>query len=464
MSSITFHGAAGTVTGSRFLLDLRGKKYLIDCGMFQGTKENRLMNWDRFPIDPALIDDVFISHAHIDHTGYLPRLTKDGFDGRIHSTKATSDLCQILLRDSARLQEEDADFANEKGFSKHSPALPLYTVDDAEKALGRFSPHHVGEHVDLGGGARLKFKDAGHILGSAFIDIRIKNDGRTRKILFSGDYGRPDQPILRDPSQVYDVDYLVLESTYGNRLHDNKPTEEELARVINESLDRGGILIIPSFAVGRTQSLLYIIRELEEKGLIPSVPVYVDSPMSIRATDVFERHIMNMDLTARMLTLSGVKIFQTRQLSFTMSRRDSMGINSLRGNAIVISSSGMVTGGRVLHHMTQRLPHEENTVLFIGYQAEGTRGRSILEGAESVKIHGEDILVRAKVESISGFSGHGDYNEILAWLMGFNRPPEKTFIVHGEPEARESMAEKIRRQFGWEVIVPALGDEAELDM
>jgi len=461
MATLTFHGATGTVTGSRFLLDIRGKKFLIDCGLFQGKKEDRLRNWDDFPVNPSEVDTVFVTHAHIDHTGYLPRFCRDGFEGKIHCTHATHDLCRILLPDSAHLQKEDAEWANRKGFSKHKPALPLYTAEDADNALEKFAPLHFGEDFGIGEGMRVKLKDAGHILGSAFIDIKAGN-GDSRKILFSGDYGRPDQPVLRDPAQVYNVDYLILESTYGDRLHDHTPIDEELARVVNESRDRGGVLVIPSFAVGRTQALLYVLRDLEERGEIPPMPVYVDSPMSINATGVFEKRIVDMDLTSRMLTLEGKKIFRPKQLTFSRTRRDSISINAVGKGAIIISSSGMVSGGRILHHMVQRLPYEHNTVLFIGYQAEGTRGRAIMEGGTSVKIHGEQVPVGAKIESISGFSGHGDYNEILAWLMGFNKPPETTFIVHGEPESRKALAEKIKTRFGWNVVVPEFGETREL--
>lgn len=464
MGEITFHGACGTVTGSRHLLNLDCGSFLIDCGSFQGQKELRLRNWEPFPVPASDIDRVFLTHAHIDHSGHIPRLVKEGFTGPVHSTHATSDLCSILLRDSAHIQEEDARDANEKGYSKHKPALPLYTVDDAERAMTKFRPVHYGEDLFLDETTRVKFKDAGHILGAACIDVKTRIGGKTRKIVFSGDIGRPDQPILRDPAQVFEVDYLVLESTYGNRLHDHGNPRAELARVINESMERGGVLVIPSFSVGRTQTLLYDIRELEDAGVVPSNPVYVDSPMSIRATEVFEEHLNDLDITARRQIIEGEQIFRPRQVQFAMSRKQSMAINPLRSHAIIIASSGMVTGGRILHHMAQRLPHAENTVLFIGYQAEGTRGRAILGGSRTVKMRGSEVPVHARIESISGYSGHGDYNELMAWLMGFNRAPEKTFIVHGEPVAASAMAEHIRQRFGWDVTIPELGRSYGLDM
>jgi len=464
MAQITFWGATGTVTGSRYVLDVEDIRLLIDCGLFQGPKENRLRNWEAFPVEPSSINRVLMTHAHIDHTGYLPRLCRDGFAGRVHTTHATRDLCDILLRDSAHIQEEDAYWANKKGFSKHKPAQPLYTVEDAEKAMALFSPVYFGEDFRIRDGLRLKFKDSGHILGSSFIDIKSKKEERGRKILFSGDLGRSSRPILRDPDQVFNVDYLVLESTYGDRLHEEGSPTEEMARVIRESVERGGTLVIPAFAIGRTQMLLYIIRELEDAGKIPTLPVYVDSPMAIEATEVFERRVPELDIESRIEAIKGKKIFRPKNLHICKSREQSKQINEITTPAIIVSSSGMATAGRILHHLSQRLSDPKNTILLIGFQAHGTRGRDIMEGKESVKIHGRQVAIKAKVESILGFSGHADYNEILAWLMGFNRPPEKTFLVHGEPEASAALAEKIRSQFGWETVVPKHGESFELNL
>ncbi len=462
MTALSFLGAAGNVTGSRFLLETQGKKLLIDCGLFQGFKQNRLKNWEPFPVPPSTIDAVLLTHAHIDHSGYLPRLCAQGFSGRIHCTSATKDLCDILLRDSAHLQEEDALWANKKGFSKHSPALPLYTVAEAEDALLRFSPHYYGEDVFLSDTLRIKFKDAGHILGSSFIDIKITEGAGTRRVVFSGDLGRPARPILWDPVQVYEVDYLILESTYGDRLHDTAPAEHELARVINQSIQRNGVLIIPSFAVGRTQELLFVIRELEEQKKIPAIPVYVDSPMAINATEIFKKRVADYDLTARIQELNGKHIFQTSRVQFLKDTEQSKQLHTIQQAAIIISASGMVEGGRILHHLKQRLPFPQNTVLFIGYQAQGTRGRAILDRKPFVKIHGMEIPVRAQIESISGFSAHADYQETLAWLMGFNRPPMQTFIVHGEPEAAAALADKIITKLGWTVVIPQQNERFEL--
>ncbi|NVL90053.1 MAG: MBL fold metallo-hydrolase [Desulfobacterales bacterium] len=463
MPKLTFLGATGTVTGSRFVLETQGKKLLIDCGLFQGLKQNRLKNWDPFPVSPTEIDRVFLTHAHIDHSGYLPRFCKYGFAGKVHCTYATADLCEIMLRDSGHLQEEDAYWANKRKFSKHHPALPLYTVKDAEKALTHFEPVYYGEDLFITGKLRVKFKDAGHILGSSFVDVKTTRGNVTRRIVFSGDVGRPARPILRDPVQVFEVDYLILESTYGNRLHDNNSPEEELARVINESVERGGVLVIPAFAVGRTQELLFSIRELEERKKIPSLPIYVDSPMAIDVTAVFERSKADYDLRARILELNGKRILQPKQIRFCKTRDESRAINEEKNRAVIISASGMVSGGRILHHLAYRLPNPNDTVLFIGYQGEGTRGRTILEGGPSVKIHGQQVPIRANIESISGFSAHADYNEILAWLVGFNRPPLKTFIVHGEPDASAALAKKIQKKLGWDVVIPEFKTTFELD-
>jgi metallo-beta-lactamase family protein len=463
MEKLTFFGATGTVTGSRFLLEVDGNSLLIDCGLFQGLKKNRLKNWEPFPIPPAEIDRVFLTHAHIDHSGYLPRLCKEGFKGEVHCTHATYDLCDIMLRDCGHLQEEDARWANKKGFSKHRPALPLYTVEDAETTLSRFEPYHYGEDIFITDTLRVKFKDAGHILGSSFVDVKSTEEGKVKRIVFSGDLGRPARPILRDPVQAFEVDFLVLESTYGGRLHDNKSPEKDLARVINASVERGGVLVIPAFAVGRTQQILYALRELEEQKEIPSLPVYVDSPMAINTTTVFEKRKGYYDLTAKVLELNGTRILQPQQIHFCRHRDQSKALNQLDEPAIIISASGMATGGRILHHLKYRLPRTQDTLLFIGYQAKGTRGRTILDGEDTVKIHGKYISTRAQVENISGFSAHADSNEILAWLIGFNRPPKKTFLVHGEPEASASLAEEIQQRLGWDVVVPKFKESFRLE-
>ena len=464
-ANLKFFGATGTVTGSRFLLEAQNKKILVDCGLFQGLKKNRAKNWDAFPVPPSEIDKVLLTHAHIDHTGYLPRFCKNGFNGKVHCTHATFDLCKIMLRDSGYLQEEDARWANKKGFSRHKPALPLYTVEDAENALRHFEAVHYEEDLFAAEGLRIKFKDAGHILGSSFVNIKITDKDITRRIVFSGDLGSPMRPILRDPVQAHEVDYLIVESTYGNRLHgtDHRNRGKELAKVITESSQRGGVLVIPSFAVERSQEILFYIRELEESGEIPALPVYLDSPMAVRTTSIFEKWEREYDFQAKLLVLEGKNILQPKHLRCIKDVNESKALHDLKGPAIIISASGMLQGGRILHHLEHRLSKPENTVLFVGYQAEGTRGRAILSGKTQIKIHGQPVHIQAKIENISGFSGHADYNEILAWLMGFNKPPKKTFIVHGEPDASDALAGKIKDLLDWDVVVPAFMESFALD-
>jgi metallo-beta-lactamase family protein len=465
LAKISFLGATGTVTGSKFLLETCGKKLLIDCGLFQGMKKNRLKNWEPFPVPPSEIDAVILTHAHIDHCGYLPRLTKEGFKGPIYCTHTTHEFCKLLLLDSAHLQEEDARWANKKGFSKHKPALPLYTTPDAEKCLKQFVSQKYGKSLNLADGLRVKFRDAGHILGSAFAEFKVTQGETVRKILFSGDIGGPNRPILNDPVQVREVDYLIVESTYGNRLHGDNQTnrEEELAKAINESVERSGVLLIPAFAVGRTQELLFHIRELESSGAIPTLPVYIDSPMAINATKITQEMQSGYDFTARMLILDGHDILRTGNLNIAKSVDESKALHNIKGPAIIISASGMLAGGRILHHLKHRLSKPENTLLFVGYQAEGTRGRALQGGKTEIKIHGQMVPVKAHIETISGFSAHADYREILAWLMGFNRAPKQTFVVHGEPEASQGMHDKIKDQLGWSATIPEQGQSFELD-
>lgn len=463
MMRVTFLGAAGTVTGSRFLVELGERATLIDCGLFQGTKRNRLKNWKPFPVEVSRLESVLLTHAHIDHIGYLPALVKAGYSGPVYCTKATADLAAVALPDAGHLQEEEARWANKKGYSKHRPAQPLFTEADARAVLPLLQPVQYGDHFRPLPGLRGKYRDTGHILGAGFIDLKADGKRDGRKIVFSGDVGRPTDAILRPPAQAYNVDYLVMESTYGDRLHGDADPVAELVRVVNESVARGGVLVIPSFAVGRSQTLLYVLRELEEAGRIPSLPVYLDSPMAQAALQVHRKHIADLNLTCRRQAILGVDLFRPRQLKLAVTREQSIHINTIRDSAIILSASGMATGGRILHHFAERLPDERNTVLFIGYQAEGTRGRTILEGRETVRMHGTEVPVRAKVERIDGFSGHADYAELLGWLMGFNRKPQRTFLVHGEPAAAAALAGRIEEQFGWDVSVPEEGSHVLLD-
>jgi len=452
MGTITFLGATGTVTGSKYLFEQDGKRLLIDCGLFQGLKELRQRNWTPLPFDMKSIDAVILTHAHIDHTGYLPRLVKQGFRGPVYANSATVDLLKIMLMDSAHLQEEDARFLNKIGATKHKPALPLYNKEDADKAISLLKPVTYGMEFEPVPNMRVK------------VNVYWNTDkGERRKIVFSGDLGRPNRPILKDPSTIYQADYVLVESTYGNRLHEDAHPEESLKRIINETVQRKGSVVIPSFAVGRTQELLYILRDLEEKKQIPEIPVFVDSPMAINATVITSKHIENQDLDARLLHIKGIDAFKTKHTVFTESREESQKINDFTEPCIIISASGMLTGGRILHHLKYRLPFEKHTVLFIGYQAVGTRGRAMLDGKKKIKIHGEQIPVKANIEKISGFSAHADYEEILAWLAGFTHPPRSVFIVHGEPEASAALAKKIKEIYKWTVHVPEYQNRFQIE-
>jgi len=463
MTRLTFLGAAGTVTGSRHLLETRGKTLLIDCGLFQGPKKNRLKNWEPFPVDLQKLDAIILTHAHIDHIGFLPALIKGGYSGPIFCTEATADLAGILLPDTGHLQEEEARWANKKGYSKHRPAKPLFTEKDARAVLPLLKPFPYGSIFHPVPGVRAKFRDMGHILGSAFLDLKTTDTKEPRKIVFTGDIGRPTDAILRPPSQAYNVDYLIMESTYGNRLHDDVPPLKKLARVINENVERKGIIVIPSFAVGRSQTLLFLLRELEERGEIPELPVFLDSPMAVEALQIHRRHIPDLNLDCRRKFIAGTQLFHPKNLTLSITREDSMRINTVKGPAIIISASGMVTGGRILHHLRERAPNPKNTLLFIGYQAEGTRGRAILDGKEFIRMFGEEIPIKAHVERIEGFSGHADYNEMLAWLLGFNQGPKRTFLVHGDPESSLAFAKRIEEKLKWDVTVPQEGDHTIID-
>mgnify|MGYP001176578228 CR=1 FL=1 len=441
---LSFLGAAGTVTGSRYLVTTPQRTVLVDCGLFQGLKQLRLRNWARFPVPPSTIDAVVLTHAHLDHSGYLPVLVRDGFEGPIYCTAATADLCRILLPDSGRIHEEDAAYANRKGFSKHRPALPLYTAEDAERALGRFVPVPHDVVHDLGGGLAFRYLTAGHILGACMVELR----GPDTSILFSGDIGRPHDPILPPPTPPPDADHLVVESTYGDRVHDRTDPADVLAEAIARTTARGGIVIIPAFAVGRTQTVLYHINRLRAAGRIPEVPVFLDSPMAANATRLLHAHLGEHRLTPAqcVAVCSTAKIVNSVEESKELSRRTEP--------AVIISASGMATGGRVLHHLKAFAPDPRNTILLTGYQAAGTRGASIAAGADSVKIHGEYVPVRAEVVMIHGLSAHADRDEILAWLASVRTPPRRVFVTHGEPVPADALRHSIEERFGWEVTVP----------
>jgi metallo-beta-lactamase family protein len=455
MIKIKFLGAAGTVSGSKYLVDTGETRFLVDYGMFQGPKKLRLLNWQSPVVSPPTVDHVLLTHAHIDHSGMLPVLVREGFDGKIWSTPVTAELCEISLLDAAHLQEEDARFANKMAFSKHKPALPLFTTQDAARVLPRLCPIDYNHPVDLTQNALVRFLDAGHILGSAIVKIDMSSNGESMSLVFSGDLGRYDALILRDPTPIDHADYLLVESTYGNRIHPAEEPLEELSEIINETAKRGGMLVIPAFAVGRTQTLLYLLRDMKVHGKIPDLPIFVDSPMAQNVTELFCRHIEDFDEEAKaVFRRTGRCPILGPNMRFTRTKEESQEINSTRYPAIIISASGMATGGRILHHLKFRLPDPRNTILFVGYQAVGTRGQMLKDGAREIKIHGEMIPVRAQIRSIEAFSGHADSTEILRWLKTFRSPPKLTFVVHGEKESSEALAHEIRRSLGWKTRIP----------
>jgi metallo-beta-lactamase family protein len=436
---------------------------MIDCGLFQGFKALRLRNWEKLAINPASISWVLLTHAHIDHSGYLPRLVHDGFKGQVFATTATADLLKILLPDSAKLQEEDAEYANRKGFSKHHPALPLYTGQDATAALKLVQKISYDQNVSLNKYLSARFIPAGHILGSSFIEVLLDEPNRPPvKLVFSGDLGRYDEPILNDPAPAYEADYLLVESTYGNRIHDQTDPKDRLAEIINSTIQRGGKIIIPAFAVGRTQLLVYYLRELEDEGRIPVLPIAVDSPMGADATRLYSKHHDDHDLDMQRIRNLERNPLATRNFSLVQGRSGSKALNTLQGPAIIISASGMATGGRVLHHLAQWLPDPASSVIFAGYQAEGTRGRRLQDGEKEVKIHGEMVPVRAHIESISSLSAHADSGEIMRWLGGFKRPPRQTFVVHGEIDSATALRDLIAQKLGWDVVVPNYQEVVQL--
>lgn len=466
MASITFYGGVGTVTGSKYLLEHNGKKILVDCGLFQGLKEIRERNWQDPPFDARDIDAVIITHAHIDHTGWLPRLVKLGFAGQITTSRATGDLLKILLPDSARLQEEEADYRNRHDLTKHAPALPLYDEDDARTTLQMLRPvPNDGEPYDICQGIKASFRVAGHIMGASLVLVELegaKADGSSVRFLFSGDLGHYDQPIVNDPAPPPDCDYLMCESTYGNRLHGDIDSETQMARIINEAAHRNGPILIPAFAVGRTQEVLYMLRELEEQKRIPILPVIVDSPMASQATQVYNRWHEEHDREYASILAHKRHPLRTASMSTASSRDESKKLNEMHGARIIISASGMLTGGRVLHHAMRVLPNENATIIFVGYQAAGTTGRRVQEGEKEVRIMKHWIPVNCHVEKVEGFSAHADWKAVLRWLSGLHNTPKMVFTTHGEPEAAEAMAQHIRERFGWNVTVPHYEQMVEL--
>lgn len=450
---IKFLGGAGTVTGSKYLLEIDQYRLLVDCGLFQGLKELRLRNWDDFPVEPAGIDAVVITHAHIDHTGYLPRLFRQGFQGKVYCTSATADLMEIMLLDSAKLQEEEAAFARRKGYSKHANPQPLYTVRDVERVLQAIIAFPYEETVVLTDRVKLLFREAGHILGAASVRLELWGEEQTKNIVFSGDLGRYGQPIMQDPEPFAEADILLVESTYGNRSIPDDDPALKLAEVINRALERGGCVLIPAFAVGRTQTLLYYLSRLIDEKKIPAIPVYMDSPMAVNVTGLYRKHLPGHKLSAEELE-EAHSAFMHRNIHYYNSPEASESLYELRRNAIIISASGMCTGGRILNHLWHRLPREEDTLLFVGYQAVGTRGRRILNGEETIPIFGQEVPVRCRVEQLEGLSAHAEREELFRWLSDLEGSPKMTFVVHGEPEAGNEFAREIRLRLGWNVYLP----------
>ena len=457
-ATLTFLGAAGTVTGSRHVLESGQTRLLLDCGLFQGLKELRLRNWAPSPVPATDVAGVLLSHAHIDHSGALPRLGREGFRGPIYCTGATAELLGIMLPDAAHLQEEEAEFANRHGTSKHAPALPLFTTADADRVLTQVRPVGFNESFSPAAGVSARFINSGHILGAAFIEVSI--DGRT--LVFTGDIGRYGVPIMRDPDPVAAADVLLLESTYGNRLHPPDDHHAMLAAAVERAVAQTAWLLIPAFAIGRTQEILYDLRGLEDVARIPSLPVYLDSPMGDKATAIYARHTEEHDPDARGLEAAGGRPFAPKNLRICKSVEDSKRLNDTDGPGILIAGSGMATGGRILHHFVRRLSDARTTVLFVGYQAAGTRGRLLREGARQMKMLGQSVPVRAAIMASDAYSAHADQGEILRWLGGFTRPPAATYIVHGEPDAASALQVRIASQLKWRAVVAQDGQRVDI--
>lgn len=453
---LEFLGGTGTVTGSKYLLDHAGRQLLVDCGLFQGLKQLRLRNWDPLPIAPGGIDGVLLTHAHIDHSGYVPRLVKTGFRGPVYCSEATFELCKLLLPDSGRLQEEEAEFANRHGSSKHKPALPLYTEDDARAALKQFAVLAMGEDHAPWPGWRWRLQRAGHILGACSVRVEWEGGGAGGSVLFSGDLGRDDDSLMRPPAPPPAADTVVVESTYGDRLHREGDALAQLADVINRTAARGGIVVVPAFAVGRAQAVLHLVQQLKADRRIPDMPVFLNSPMATDATRLYRQHLEDHRLSAGDCAAFG------REVTFVNTVEASKALNQLKYPSIIVSASGMATGGRVLHHLAAYAPQARNTILFAGYQAAGTRGASLVGGAREVKIFGQYVPVRAEVANLDMLSAHADRDQLLAWLAKMPRAPRRVYVTHGEPTAADALRLAIQDRLGWDARVPEYRSQVDL--
>ncbi|MFM7852951.1 MAG: MBL fold metallo-hydrolase RNA specificity domain-containing protein, partial [Flammeovirgaceae bacterium] len=430
------------------------EKILLDCGLFQGQKELRLRNWDKLPIEPAKIDVVVITHAHIDHIGYLPRLVKDGFSGKIICTEATEDLMKFMLMDAAKLQEEEALFAFKHGYSKHSKPQPLFTTEDAKMVLMLVESQPFNTEISITHNATVTFYNSGHILGSTFVEVKIAGQREKKSIVFSGDLGRYQDPIMHQPESLSAADVLVIESTYGNKTNPQVNVEEQLTHVVQEAYKNNGALVIPAFALGRTQSLIYYFNKLMSAGNIPTLPIYIDSPMAINVTNLYERHAGLHKIKVTRQGSQLISIFDAPNIHYCHSRESSKALNEIKKPVIIISASGMATGGRILHHLYHRLPRESDTLLFAGYQAEGSRGRDILDGEKTVKMFGEQVPIKCNVREVHGLSAHADQSELLQWISNLTKAPKKTFITHGEMESATAFAKLLQERKGWNTVVP----------